>query len=198
MAKDKTVKPEETKPDVMPEPAAAVEEALLGTAGEAAQDAGALKAETEALQVSLAEANAKVEEYLTMAQRVQADFDNYRRRNVNVRGEAFEDGAKSIILLLLPVLDNMERALEAAQCSEDKAISEGVQLVSKQLREMLEKRGVTAIQRLGEKFDPAMENAIMNGTPEDGQPGTVCEVLQKGYCMGGTVLRHAMVKVVPE
>ena len=152
----------------------------------------------EALQTALAEANGKADEYLNMAQRVQADFDNYRRRNVNARGEAFEDGARSIVLMLLPVLDNMERALDAAKSSEDKAISEGVQLVSKQLRDMLEKRGVTPIQRLGEKFDPAMENAIMNGAPEDGEPGTVCEVLQKGYCMGGTVLRHAMVKVVPE
>ena len=71
-------------------------------------------------------------------------------------------------------------------------------MVSRQLWDVFEKRGVKPIERLGEKFDPNVENAILNGTPEDGEPGTVCEVLQKGYRMGDTVLRHAMVKVVPE
>ena len=61
-----------------------------------------------------------------------------------------------------------------------------------------EKLGVTAIDRLGEKFDPNLEEAIMQGTAEDGEPGTVCMVLQKGYRMDNTVLRHAMVKVVPD
>jgi len=199
MAKDKTVKPVETAPESKPDTAAAQDGRLPETADAAAEAVAAeAKAEADALKAALAEANAKAEEYLNMAQRVQADFDNYRRRNVNARGEAFEDGAKSIVLMLLPVLDNMERATEAVKCSEDDALTEGVQLVSKQLREMLEKRGVKPIQRLGEKFDPSMEHAIMNGTPEDGEPGTVCEVLQKGYCMGDTVLRHAMVKVVPQ
>ena len=206
MAKDKTVKNTQT----MPEPgnrdnetnsAGAPEPADL-PAADAAQPADdallAANAAAAALEAALAEVSAKADEYLNMAQRVQADFDNYRRRNANVRAEAFEDGAKSIVSLLLPVLDNMERAMDAAKCSEDKALTEGVQLVSKQLREMLEKRGVKPINRLGEKFDPSVENAIMNGTAEDGAPGTVCEVLQKGYCMGDSVLRHAMVKVVPE
>jgi len=129
---------------------------------------------------------------------VQADFDNYRRRNQNVRGEAFEDGARSIILLLLPVLDNMERAMEAAEESDDTALKDGVEMVSRQLIEVFEKRGVKPIHRLGEKFDPNVENAILTGTPEDGEAGTVCQVLQKGYRIGDTVLRHAMVKVVPE
>ena len=193
MAKDKTVKPEKTAvKDTQEAEAPVPAEELLEAVGED------VKADVEALEVALAEATGKADEYLAMAQRVQADFDNFRRRNQNVRAEAFEDGAKSIILLLLPVLDNMERAMEAAQCSTDQALTEGVQMVSKQLREMLEKRGVKPIQRLGEKFDPNVENAIMNGAPEDGEPGTVCEVLQKGYCMGDSVLRHAMVKVVPE
>ena len=64
--------------------------------------------------------------------------------------------------------------------------------------EVIVKRGVTPIDRKGEPFDPNLENAVMQGSPEDGEPGTVCEVFQKGYQMGGTVLRHAMVKVVPD
>lgn len=158
------------------------------------------EAQTAAAELAdaLAAANARAEEYLTLAQRVQADFENYRKRNQNVRGEAFEDGARAFIATLLPVLDNLERALDAADEATDKALKEGVELVQRQLAEAFAKRGVSPIQRKGEKFDPNLENAVLQGTPEDGEPGTVCEVLQKGYRMGGTVLRHAMVKVVPE
>ena len=96
----------------------------------------------------------------------------------------------------MPVVDNFERAL--AQESTDEALMTGVRMVYKQLTEALEKRGVTPIDRLGEKFDPALENAVMQGSAEEGEPGTVCAVLQKGYKMGDAVLRHAMVKVVAE
>ena len=97
---------------------------------------------------------------------------------------------------LLPVVDNLERAI--SQDSSDESLLTGVKLVYKQLMEALEKRGVEAIDRPGEKFDPALENAVMQGTAEEGEPGTVCAVLQKGYKMGDQVIRHAMVKVVAE
>ena len=147
-------------------------------------------------QDALAAAQAKAEEYLDMAQRVQAEFDNFRRRTKAVRAEAYEDGAREFIKALLPVLDNLERASQ--QESQDEALLTGVKLVYKQLTEALEKRGVAVIDRPGEKFDPNLENAVMQGTPEEGEPGTVCAVLQKGYKMGDFVLRHAMVKVVAE
>lgn len=152
--------------------------------------------ETEALRQQLKEAEAKTEEYLSMAQRVQADFDNYRRRNQNTRAEAFEDGAKEFIKTLLPVMDNLERALQTD--STDTAFKQGVELVYKQLADTLTKRGVTVIDRAGEKFDPNLENAVLQGAPDEGEPGSVCQVLQKGYKLGETVLRHAMVKVVAE
>ena len=144
----------------------------------------------------LAEARAKAEEYLNLAQRVQADFENFRRRNKATRAEAYEDGAREFIKQLLPVVDNLERAV--AQESSDETLMTGVKLVYKQLMETLEKRGVTVIDRPGEKFDPNLENAVMQGTADEGEPGTVCVVLQKGYKMGDFVLRHAMVKVVEE
>lgn len=158
--------------------------------------------EAEAPQASaqdeaLAAALAKQEEYLNMAQRVQADFENFRRRNQNVRKEAYDDGARAFATTLLPVLDNLERAIAAAQQSPDESLRSGVEMVHRQLCEAFEKRGIKAIDRKGEKFDPALENAVMQGTPEDGEPGTVCEVFQKGYELEGMVLRHAMVKVVP-
>ena len=144
----------------------------------------------------LAAAQAQAEEYLNLAQRVQADFENFRRRTKATRAEAFEDGAREFIKQLLPVVDNLERAI--AQESSDETLMTGVKLVYKQLMETLEKRGVTVIDRPGEKFDPNLENAVMQGTADEGEPGTVCAVLQKGFKMGDFVLRHAMVKVVAE
>ncbi|MBR1584502.1 MAG: nucleotide exchange factor GrpE [Clostridia bacterium] len=147
-------------------------------------------------QELLKAAQAQAEEYLEMAQRVQADFENYRRRTKATRAEAFEDGAREFIKNLLPVVDNIERAI--AQETTDEALMTGVKLVYKQLMDALEKRGVAVIDRPGQKFDPNLENAVMQGTAEEGEPGTVCAVLQKGYKMGDAVLRHAMVKVVAE
>ena len=157
---------------------------------EAAVDADALKQELDSATV-------KAEEYLTLAQRVQADFDNFRRRNESVRADAFADGQRNVITAMLPVLDNLERALEAAGETDD-ALRTGVEMTLRQLRDALNKLGVTPIDRLGEKFDPKVENAILQGSPDEGEPGTVCAVLQKGYMVGSFVLRHAMVKVVPD
>jgi len=143
-------------------------------------------------------AKAKTAEYLAMAQRVQADFENFRKRNESVRADAYADGRKDVAAMMLPVLDNLERAVDAASDSKDEALKSGVELVLKQMQDAYQKLDVTPIDRLGEKFDPNLENAILQGTPEEGEPGTVCQVLQKGYRIGDRVLRHAMVKVVPE
>lgn len=150
----------------------------------------------EELQELLEKAEAQRDEYLDMAQRVQAEFENYRRRNAATRQESFEDGARAFIKSILPVCDNLERALSAE--GDVQVLKEGVLLVFRQLEETLEKRGVEKIDRVGEKFDPQLEDAVVQGSPEEGEPGTVCAVFLKGYKMGDHVLRHAMVKVVPE
>lgn len=147
---------------------------------------------------ALDEANAKAAEYLALAQRVQADFENFRRRNESVRADAYADGRKDTAAMMLPVLDNLERAVEAAAGSPDEALRNGVEMVLKQMTDAYEKLEVKPINRLGEKFDPNLENAILQGSEDEGEPGTVCQVLQKGYMIGDKVLRHAMVKVVPE
>lgn len=154
--------------------------------------------DVEKLMADLEEARRLSDEYLNLAQRVQADFDNYRRRNNAARAEAFDEGAISIIKMLLPVVDNFERALEASVNTSDTALRDGVAMVYKQLSEVFEKRGVEPINRLGEKFDPTLENAVMTAPKDEGEPGTVCQVLQKGYKLDKTILRHAMVKVVEE
>ena len=155
-------------------------------------------------QERLAKAEAEREEYLDLAQRVQADFDNFRRRNQSVRAEAMQDGANEVLAQLLPVVDNLERAVEAATEAAAEAVRgeqagqmrEGVALVLRQLLDMMGKFGVVEINRLGEPFDPTLENAVLQGAPEEGEPGTVCEVFQKGYRTPNKVLRYAMVKVV--
>ena len=121
-----------------------------------------------------------------------------RRYGRGVRADSFAEGKRDVAAVMLPVLDNLERAAEAAENSPDEALRNGVNLVLKQMNEVYRKLNVTPISRQGEKFDPNLENAVLQGTPEEGEPGTVCQVLQKGYRMGDRVLRHAMVKVVPE
>ena len=184
---EQTVNPEQEIPESEPKP----EEPQEAPAEE-------VKAEEDPAQKALDEANAKAAEYLQLAQRVQADFENFRRRNESVRADAYADGRKDVAAVMLPVLDNLERAVEAAAGSQDEALKSGVEMVLKQMTDAYEKLNVKPINRVGEKFDPNLENAILQGTEEEGEPGTVCQVLQKGYMIGDKVLRHAMVKVVPE
>ena len=155
-------------------------------------------AEPEVIDVAaLTAAAAKADEYLALAQRTQADFDNFRRRNESVRADAFADGQRSVATAMLAVLDNLERALQAPAVEGD-SLRTGVEMTYKQMLAAYEKLGVTVIDRLGEKFDPNLEDAVMQGSSEEGEPGTVCAVFQKGYIMNGHLLRAAMVKVVAD
>lgn len=154
--------------------------------------------EPEVIDVAaLTAAAAKADEYLALAQRTQADFDNFRRRNESVRADAFADGQRSVATAMLAVLDNLERALQAPAAEGD-SLRTGVEMTHKQMLAAYEKLGVTVIDRLGEKFDPNLEDAVMQGSSEEGEPGTVCAVFQKGYIMNGHLLRAAMVKVVAD
>lgn len=146
---------------------------------------------------ALTAAAAKADEYLALAQRTQADFDNFRRRNESVRADAFAEGQRSVVTAMLAVLDNLERAL-AAPAAEGDALRTGLEMTHKQMLAVLEKLGVKVIDRAGEKFDPNLEDAVMQGSAEEGEPGTVCAVFQKGYQMGDHLLRAAMVKVVAD
>lgn len=176
----------------------ALKEALEKDTEEETVEASQEAEKANPLEKQLEEANQKTAEYLAMAQRVQADFENYRKRNESVRADAYAEGRKDVAALMLPVLDNLERAVEAAAGTGDEALKNGVELVLRQMTDNYQKLDVTPIDRKGEKFDPNLENAVLQGTEEEGEPGTVCQVLQKGYRMGDKVLRHAMVKVVPE
>ena len=193
MSKEKKTAPEAERETKAPDPA---EDGAQDAQECVSEDGAAVQTEIDDLQKQLEAAKKQSDEYLNMAQRVQADFENFRRRNNAVRADAYEDGARAFIKTILPVMDNLERALAAE--SADAALHEGVSMVHRQLSEALEKRGVTVIDCAGEKFDPRLEDAVMQADASEGEPGTVCLVLQKGYQLGDVVLRHAMVKVVAE
>lgn len=162
---------------------------------QAQPEGGEAEVDVKALQAELEKAKAQSDEYLDLAQRKQAEFANYRRRTEGIRAEAFDDGRREAIGQLLPIVDNLERALAAAG-EEENALKSGVEMVLRQTRDALTKMGVEEIDPQGKPFDAELMNAVMQGTAEEGEPGTVCMVLQKGYKLGERVIRHAMVKVV--
>lgn len=148
------------------------------------------KAETD-IQKELEEAKKLAEDYMDTAKRVQAEFENYRKRNNESVKSAREDGVAEVILSVLPILDTVEIALNMV---EDEKSKEGMRLIQKKAVAVLSKYGVNEIEATGAEFDPAFHNAVMQ-VEDDMQSGKVVEVLQKGYLRNGKVLRYAMVKV---
>ena len=150
-----------------------------------------------ALKAALEAAEKKRDEYLAMAQRAQADYQNFKRRNSATRTEAYDDGVRETIAAMLPVIDNLERAIAAAE-SEDGALVSGVQMTLRQMMEALTRMGLEEVPALGEKFDPDIHNAVMRAPEGEGEPGQVLEVFQKGYRVKGRMIRYAMVKIAAE
>lgn len=135
---------------------------------------------------------AEKEEYLTALQRERADFENYKKRNATLAASSFQNGVADTVMVILPILDNFERAL-AAEC-EDKAFLEGMTMIMRQLRDALKNLGVEEIEAEGQ-FNPELHNAVMQAEEEGFETNQIVEVLQKGYSLNGKVLRHSMVKV---
>ena len=157
--------------------------------------AGPDQAPAEDAEAKIAALTAERDDLLEFAKRQKADFLNYKRRTEMSRLEGEKDGVRDTVLQFLPVLDNLERAMEAAG-EEDSPINSGLSMVLRQTKEALDKLHVETIDPLGAPFDAELMNAVLQGTEEEGEPGTVCAVFQKGYKIGDRVLRHAMVKVV--
>jgi molecular chaperone GrpE len=127
--------------------------------------------------------------------RLQADFDNYRRRT---RQEQMELGAfvtLNLIKELLPVVDNFERALASRPVEDPSGFGAGVDMIFRQLYSVLEKQGITAVETVGSMFDPNKHEAILKDADSGKPDGTVVEELQKGYAINGKVVRPALVKV---
>jgi molecular chaperone GrpE len=149
--------------------------------------------EEQSVEDRLAEAEAKAEEHLDDLKRLAAEFDNYRKRAAREKGELVARAHERLVKELLPVLDDLERALEAAEQHEEAKLEEGVRLVHRALEAALEREGLAEVEIDG-KFDPHVHEALLS-QPSDADEGSVIEVLQKGYKLGDRVLRPARVVV---
>ncbi len=133
------------------------------------------------------------DEYLALAQRTQADFENYRKRVAKEAAGAQERGVAKLAKELLPALDNLDRALEAA--ATDDPLLEGVRLVRSELSAALGRVGVESFSPVGEPFDPALHEAMAQQPVDGVANGTVAEVYQPGYRLGEQIIRPARVLV---
>jgi molecular chaperone GrpE len=173
--------------------AAPGEPAAAGSAS--AAGAGAAPAEVEALRAELEEARRQAAEYRDHLQRLQAEFDNYRKRVLKEQTRAVERAAEPLVRRLLEVLDEFELALMAAGDRPDfDRFLHGVELVYAKLVETLKAEGLERIEALGKPFDPAEHEALMQAGEGDGEP-VVADVLRPGYRFRGQVIRPAGVKV---
>ncbi len=134
------------------------------------------------------------DEYLALAQRTQADFENFRKRAAREATAAGQRAKTGVVSGLFPVVDNLERALASAGEAEEH-LADGVRLVHSELLALLERNGVEQFDPAGEPFDPAFHEALSTRPAEDGDPGVVIDVVEKGYRANGSVLRPARVVV---
>jgi molecular chaperone GrpE len=151
------------------------------------------EAEGESLEQRLASAEAEAETHLNDLKRLAAEFENYRKRVAREQEALLTRAAERLVKELLPIVDDLERALEAAEEHEEAKLEEGVRLVHRQLASALEREGLAEIETNG-KFDPHVHEALLS-QPSEADEGSVIEVLQKGYRLGDRVLRPARVVV---
>ncbi|TML37726.1 MAG: nucleotide exchange factor GrpE [Actinobacteria bacterium] len=175
-------------------------------AGEAAADAASngtepadppapaeVEVEEETEEDPLAKLAAERDEYLQLAQRAQADFENYRKRAAKDMAAAGARAKIGLVRDLLPVIDNLERALASAD--GDSALAQGVRLVLSDLNGVLAREGVSTLEPEGEQFDPTFHEALSTRSEDGAEAGVVLDVVEKGYRLGDTVIRPARVVV---
>ena len=179
---------EQTVPETEAAEAAAVEEEV-----ETAANTEEVSDGTSELETKLAESEKALAEKDKQYQYLAAEYDNFRRRSAKEKTDAYSNAKADAALAFLPVFDNLQRAL-AAPCT-DEAYTKGVEMTMTQLRQVLEKLGITEIDALNQPFDPNLHNAVMHVDDDSVGESTVVEVFQSGFKMGDKVIRFAMVKV---
>ncbi len=182
---EKQTASEQTVPETE---AAAVEEEV-----ETAANTEEVSDGTSELEIKLAESEKALAEKDKQYQYLAAEYDNFRRRSAKEKTDAYSNAKADAALAFLPVFDNLQRAL-AAPCT-DEAYAKGVEMTMTQLRQVLEKLGITEIDALNQPFDPNLHNAVMHVDDDSVGESTVVEVFQSGFKMGDKVIRFAMVKV---
>ena len=172
------------------------EEAVTEEAAEASAEDDASEKDEAAEQAKAAEEKKEPEEdndarYMRLA----ADFQNYKRRVEKEKSDIYQYANEKIALDIIEVMDNFERALaHSAECA-DKQFAEGVNMIYKQLKTVLDKNNIIAIEDEGHEFDPNFHNAVMVEENPDYESGIVIQAMQKGYTLNGKVIRPSMVKV---
>ena len=191
----KTDKQEPSNTQAKPEEEAVkTESTVVDTAAAAELESYTLTAEEFAAAKAHIEAITKEkDETVNLLQRIQADFDNFRRRNASVRLDSYEEGKRDTVKELLPALDNLERALDSIP-AENAGWREGIAMVHRQMLDSLKKLGLEEIET-DCRFDPLVHEAVMQEMVDGKDPGDIVIVFQKGYRMGGKIVRHCMVKV---
>ena len=178
---------------------AAQEDAAEGSEEEAPEEAAAADAamqeEIEALKGQVDGLNQDLQETKDRLLRLQADFDNFRRRSAKEREEISAVVTQNFCKDMLPLLDNFERAM-AAETKDVEAFQKGVEMIFTQFQEILKKNGLEHIEAVGQKFDPNFHQAVMRVEDPEKEDDTVAQELQKGYMVKGRVIRPSMVQVV--
>ncbi len=176
--------PKEEEDNSIPIEAAFDEDAALPDA-ESAEKAAVAKLEAELSETK--------DKYL----RLYSDFENYKKRMVRERMELLKSAGADVMLSILPVIDDMERAVKAATESNDaKAVKEGVQLVYQKMKTITESKGLKAMESVGQPFDADLHDAISNmPAPSEAMKGKVIDEIEKGYYLNDKVIRHAKVIV---
>lgn len=175
--------------------------AVVDASGPAMAELVATRAELRRVEVELQKAHEEQQELREAATRRQADFENYRKRVERERGESYQRTLGEVVGHLLPVMDNLRRAVvtetsvKAEESEEFRRFLHGVELISKQLGGVLETFGVEPVATVGLPFDPHIHEAVATEQTDVHEPDTVVEEIVRGYRLGGKLLRPAMVKV---
>jgi len=168
-------------------------------AGSVPEDEGTIEekngeGELESLRSQLEEQKARADDYYNRLARVQADYENYRRRTRQEKEEFYKYASEQLIVALLPVLDNFGRAL-AAEGQSIENFKSGVEMIYRQLQDVLHAEGLAPVPAVGEQFDPVKHEAVLQAESDEHPDNTVIEELQRGYYLKEKVIRPAMVKV---
>lgn len=159
---------------------------------EGEEEKGERHCKHEKMKAELAQAQAEAADFKDKWMRTAAEFDNFRKRNESTRRSAYNDGKADMIVKILPVGDNLERALLTC----DEQTKKGIEMVLRSFKKLLDDEGIEPIDPKDEEFDPTFCEAIMSEPAADGvEPGYVKEVFLKGYKKGDKVIRYAQVKV---
>ena len=174
----------------------AVDEMADQTDAEEVDPMAAALAKTEEAAEALAKAEVEAAEWRDKYLRLQAEFDNYRKRTLKEKMSLVESGGENVIKALLPVVDDVDRALAAMEKSDDvEALRGGVRLISQKFNEVMRQQGVSEIEAVGKEFDVDVHEAVARFPIDGKNSGEIIDVVQKGYKLGDKVIRYAKVVV---